>query len=288
MGKKLKKYIKAFVRMLQHKPITAVIKVVEPDRILSDKVALITGGTSGIGKAIALEFHKAGATVVITGRDAVKTRTIAEEISDENAGVYGVGLDMRDVGQFDASVQSIIDLVPQHRIDILVNNAGGIGGDIRNTSEEDFDKVMDTNLKECFFLSKVVADSMIKRGVQGNILNVASSSSLRPAISAYTISKWGIRGLTLGLAKMLIRHGIVVNGIAPGPTATPLLQKNDYSDISHDKMPNGRYAVPEEIAAMALFLAGPQGRTIIGDIVYMTGGAGLIEISDLDYTYNPQ
>lgn len=144
---------------------------------------------------------------------------------------------------------------------------------------------MATNLKSVFFLSKWVACHMIRNKIRGNILNIASSSSLRPANSAYMISKWGVRGLTEGLAKMLVTHGIVVNGIAPGPTATPMLGKRDYSDVGLESSPIGRYALPEEIASMALFLAGPQGRLIVGDIVYMTGGAGIIEQNDVDYTF---
>ena len=126
---------------------------------------------------------------------------------------------------------------------------------------------------------------LLVKNVKGNILNIASSSSLRPAVSAYTLSKWGIRGLTEGLAKMFVRNGIVVNGLAPGPTATPMLGKSDYSDIKLPSSPIGRYALPEEIAAMAVFLCGPMGRTIVGDIVYMTGGAGIIEINDINYDF---
>ncbi len=285
MLNRIKHYIKIFAHIVQHQPITAKIEFVEPQKILDGKVALITGGTSGIGKAIAQEFYKAGATVVITSRSGQKAQEIVCEIGNNDARAYGIQLDMCDTSNFGNIVNDILKTVPQHRIDILVNNAGMIGGDIRHTSEAEFDKVISTNLKGAFFLSKIVADNMIRNKIKGNILNVASSSSLRPAISAYTISKWGIRGLTEGLAKMLIPFGIVVNGIAPGPTATPLLGKSDYSDISHDGLPNGRYAIPEEIAAMALFLAGPQGRTIVGDIVYMTGGAGIIENNDIDYSY---
>ena len=128
---------------------------------------------------------------------------------------------------------------------------------------------------------------MVRNGVRGHILNIPSSSFLLPAISAYTLSKWGIRGLTQGLAKMLAPHGIVVNGLAPGPTATPMLGKEDYSDIALPTNPIGRYALPEEIASMALFLCSSQGDTIVGDIVYMTGGAGVIENNDLDYRFEP-
>lgn len=107
----------------------------------------------------------------------------------------------------------------------MVNNAGVIGGAIKNTTEEEYDTIMQTNLKAVFFLSQLVGKYMKEKHIEGNILNIASSSSLRPAVSAYTISKWGIRGLTMGLARSLAPYGIVVNGLAPGQTATPMLQK---------------------------------------------------------------
>ena len=121
--------------------------------------------------------------------------------------------------------------------------------------------------------------------VEGNILNIASSSALRPAISAYTLSKWGIRGLTLGLAKALSPYGITVNGLAPGPTATPMLLGDDTENITNNGNPIGRYALPEEIANMAVILTSTMGKTIVGDIVYMTGGAGLITYEDMDYSF---
>lgn len=285
MVKTIKQYVRKLVKLIQHKPMTAIITIVEPKNLLKGKVALITGGTSGIGRAIATHFIKAGATVIITSRNENRAKEVAKEISIGANLAVGVCLDISAVDQLQPKIDKIINLVPGHKIDILVNNAGVLGGDIRNTSYEEFDNIITTNLKGTFFLSKIVADHMINNNVEGNILNIASSSSIRPAISAYMLSKWGIRGLTEGLAKMLIPHKIVVNGIAPGPTATPLLQKYDYSDIAHDTIPNGRFALPEEIAAMSLFLAGPQGRSIVGDIVYMTGGAGIIENNDMDYSY---
>lgn len=121
--------------------------------------------------------------------------------------------------------------------------------------------------------------------IPGNILMVASSSSLRPAASAYTLSKWGLRGLTLGLARTLAPFGIVVNGIAPGPTATPMLLAEGEDNIYHPKNPAGRYAMPCEIANMAVMLVSNMGRMIIGDIIYMTGGAGLITNEDMNYTF---
>ncbi len=139
-----------------------------------------------------------------------------------------------------------------------------------------------TNLNGTFFLSKTVAKYMIQNGIKGNILNIASSSSLRPAASAYTFSKWGIRGFTLGLAKTLAPYGITVNGLAPGPTATPMLHRDGH-DITFEKNPMGRFAMPEEIANMAAVLVSDIGRMVVGDIVYMTGGAGVITYDDIEY-----
>ena len=124
---------------------------------------------------------------------------------------------------------------------------------------------------------------MIENHINGNILNLASSSSIRPANSAYAISKWGIKGLTLGLAKMLIKHNIVVNGIAPGPTATPMLMKDGDNSISLPQNPSGRYVMPEEIANLAVILVSSMGRMVVGDIIYVTGGAGVITYDDVNY-----
>lgn len=126
---------------------------------------------------------------------------------------------------------------------------------------------------------------MKDHNIKGNILNISSSSGIRPAVSAYALSKWGIQGLTLGLAKSLAPYGIVVNSIAPGPTATPMLLGNDIQNINRPRLPSGRYAMPCEIANMAVMLVSEMGRTIVGDTIYMTGGAGLITFDDIDYTF---
>lgn len=150
----------------------------------------------------------------------------------------------------------------------------------------EFDAIINTNMKGVFFLSRIAARHMLKLGIKGNILNVCSSSSLRPANSAYTMSKWAVRSLTEGLARMLIPYDIVVNGIAPGPTATPMLMKDGVVDDLN--LPNnltGRYALPEEIANMAVVLVSGMCRMVVGDILYMTGGSGLIYHEDLCYHF---
>ena len=171
-------------------------------------------------------------------------------------------------------------------VDLLINNAGLEGGHINRCVEKDFDSIVNTNMKGTFFLSRIVARHMIANKIQGNILNLCSSSSVRPANSAYAMSKWAVRGGTEGLARLLIPHGIVVNGIAPGMTATPMLKKSGGDDdLSLPRTLVGRYATPEEIANMAVILVSNMCRMVVGDVLYMTGGAGIISHEDVNYNF---
>lgn len=266
--------------------VTANITSAAASELLKGRCALITGGTSGIGFAIAKAFLDAGASVVITGRSQERLSKACAALGCDGR-VYSCVLDNRDVNSFASTFQSILDKIGGgvNDIDILVNNAGVLGACMPNADEETYDAVLDTNLKGVFFLSQLVGKYFRDNNIKGNILNVASSSSLRPAHSAYILSKWGIRGLTLGLAKCLSPHGITVNGVAPGPTATPMLLKEGETNIHHDGIPLGRYVMPEEIANMAVFLTSEMGRSILGDIVYMTGGAGVFSLDDMNYTF---
>lgn len=257
--------------------------------LLKGRNAIVTGGTSGIGLAIAKSFILSGASVIITGRSEERIRQAVDSVkrsSPEHEGqIFGVVLDNSDVASFEAVFEKIKERLGERKIDILVNNAGVLsGGRFSEVSENDFDSVIDTNLKGVYFLSQMIARNMVENKIAGNILNIASSSSLRPATSPYTLSKWGIRGLTLGLAKTLAPHGIVVNGIAPGPTATPMLMTGS-DDITHHGIPAQRYAMPEEIANFAVVMVSGMGRSIMGDIVYMTGGAGNLTYDDINYNF---
>ena len=198
--------------------------------------------------------------------------------------IFGIVLDNTKVNMFEQVFHSAISLVGGRNIDILVNNAGVLGGHIRTASVTEYDNVMNTNLRGVFFLSQLFGKYMKENHIEGNILNIASSSSLRPAVSAYTLSKWGIRGLTLGLARAFAPYGITVNGIAPGQTATPMLLKDTSRGLANNTI-LGRYALPEEIANMAVILVSGLGNTILGDIVYMTGGSALVSYEDMDYHF---
>lgn len=283
--------IKLLVTGQQIKKVYPRIVTLPHNRLLEGRIALVTGGTSGIGKEIAKAFVNAGARVVITGRSLQRIEGTCKEIkassSADEVPIWGVVLDNKQVNNFENAIIDIQDKLHGKHIDILVNNAGVRGGYINNASEDEYDDIMDTNLKGVFFLTQLIAKDMIANNVQGNILNIASASSIRPAISAYHISKWGIRGLTEGLARSLAPYGIVVNAIAPGPTATPMLNKTaDDKDISHPRNLLGRYATPEEIANMALILVSDMSRTIIGDTIFMSGGGGIITNEDVDFKFN--
>ena len=281
---KIKNFIKK--KLVKVKKEKVVIPIIE-GQYLSGRCALITGGSSGIGFAIADSFVKNGAKVVITGRDSNKLEKAKRDLIYKNKvkddTVYTSQLNLCTVERITEALTEIIN-IPGITIDILVNNAGVNGGEMfPNTKVEDYDRILDSNLRGMYFVSQFIANYMVEKNVKGNILNVTSSSSLRPAISPYIVSKWGERGLTLGMAKKYQKHGIVVNAIAPGSTLTPMLNKNGSDDLTLNYAPSGRYLAPEEVANMATILVSDIGKMIIGDTIYMTGGAGLLTFDDMIY-----
>lgn len=278
--------------IFKRSPRNVIAKVVQlaENELLVGQVALITGGTSGIGYAIADAMLNAGAdSVVITGRDEERCKEAVNKLNQINRVHSGKALyqvmDIRSVSNMEECFNDILTKLEGRKITILCNNAGIQGARFGNATESDYDNVMETNYKGAFFLSQIVSHYMIDNGIEGNILNIASSSSLRPTNSAYSLSKACMKELTAGMAKFLIPYGIVVNGIAPGPTATPLMNKDGSSSIEHSSNPSGRFALPEEIANMAVILTSGLGRMVVGSLVYMTGGAGVITYDDSKYKF---
>ena len=286
-----KEAIKKLLRKIfRPKLVKAEISVLAPNQLLNGKKAVITGGTSGIGFQIAKSYLNAGADVLITGRSQSRIDDAIEKIINETPSyksrIFGLEMNVNDITNMEESFMKAVHLLG-NRVDILVNNAGIEGGNINNCTEEQFNAIIDTNVKGAFFLTRITARYMISRKIQGNILNICSSSSLRPANSAYGVSKWAMRGMTEGYARMLAPHGIIVNGIAPGMTATPMLKKQDSEeDIWHPESLVERFAIPEEIANMAVVMASGMCKMVVGDILYMTGGSGLIYNEDEYYNFN--
>lgn len=255
---------------------------------LENRCALITGSSSGIGYSIAEAFLKNGATVIITGRNQDKLKKAKNNLllsckCDEER-IVDFTLDISKLNSLEECFNNIIQQ-SKTPIDIFVNNAGVNGEEVfPYTSEEEYDKILDTNLKGYYFMSQLVVKYMVENKIQGNILNVSSSSALRPAISPYMISKWGIKGLTLGMAKKYLPYGIIVNGIAPGNTATPMVKNEEnLNDLSCDYNLVKRYIAPEEIANISTILVSSMGKMIVGDTIYITGGSGVITYDDMIY-----
>ena len=284
--KKLKKKIKKVCgRIFQRK--TPVYVPVIYGEYLKNRTALITGGTGGIGYSVAEAFVRNGCNVIITGRSMRRITPALEKLKaladDDSHLIAGFEMDISEAAEISGRFERLLEQIEGQKIDILVNNAGVMDGTgIGSTKIEDFEKTIRTNLEGTFFLSQTVSNYMIDNNIKGNILNIASSSSVRPAISPYMLSKWGIRGLTEGMAKRFIPYGITVNGIAPGPTATPML-KQDGDSLNNSRVPAGRYCTPEEVANLAVFMVSDMGRMIVGDIVYITGGSGNITTDDMKY-----
>lgn len=254
---------------------------------LENRCAFITGASSGIGYSIAESFLKNGATVIITGRNEERLKNaknkLIEKYKFKENKIIIAKLDITQIENLEYNVEEIIKK-SNKRVDIFVNNAGINGTEMfPTTSEREFDKIIDTNLKGMYFFSQVIVNYMIENKIKGNILNVTSSSALRPAISPYIISKWGERGLTLGMAKKYLPHGIIVNAIAPGSTSTKMIKETDFDDLNCEYSPSKRFLTPEEVGNIATILVSQMGRMIVGDTIYMTGGAGVLTYDDMSY-----
>lgn len=242
---------------------------------MENKVALIVGGTGGIGAAIAEAFIEAGAKVIISGTKEEKVKNAVEKLGDC---ARGIQIDLNKVGGFDNKVSQAISLFPENRIDILVNCAGVHGNQtFGSVSETTYDSVMNTNLKGMFFMTQVVSNYMKEKRIKGHILNVSSAAALKPGYTPYEISKSGVRSFTLGAAAELIPYGIIVNAIAPGPVATAMLGRKEGDTLYTDCIPAKRFATPSEIGQLAVIMVSDMCNLVIGDTFYVSGGSGTIK-----------
>ena len=243
---------------------------------LADKIALVVGGSGGIGGGIVDAFIRNGCRVVISGTNTSKMKELCDRY---NGWAKYVSINLKDVGQIRQGITEAISCFG--RIDIFVHAAGSHGiGLFSEISEEVYDEVMDVNLKSVFFTCQEISNYMIRQKIQGHILLVGSASCAKPAWTPYEISKWGVRGFTLGLADTLVKHGIVVNSIDPGPVATRMIGKENTEDYAMPVNPAGRMATVNEVANLAVFMCSSAGDMIIGDTFFISGGSGTIKISN--------
>lgn len=240
--------------------------------LLKDKVALITGGASGMGKAEALAFAVQGAKVVIADINYDGAKKVVNEIVENGGSALALQVNMTNSEEINDMVQDILNEFGQ--IDILVNNAGIFDKykTSLETSEEDWDFFFNINLKSAFLLSNLVLPGMISRG-NGSIINISSVAGLVAGKggAAYTASKHGLIGYTKHLASVYASQGIKVNAICPGTIVTPLT-KDILENIPVDQIPAKRFGQQEEVAELAVFLASDQAKFMNGTAIPIDGG----------------
>lgn len=248
------------------------------DYSLAGKVALITGGRRGIGKTIALAFAEAGADVSVCDviMDDGQLDGVAEEIKRLGRRSLAIQADTSRKTDVDNLVNRVMDELGA--IDILVNNAGiGVPGKLVDLKEDEWDRVIDTDLKGYFLCAQAVGKKMIERK-QGNILCIASQFAFKaaPGLGVYSIAKAGVVMLTRVLARELGSYGIRANAIAPGLVKTEL-SRHDWNnpDIRAQReaaIPIGRLAETDDLASIALFLASKASSYITGHTILVDGG----------------
>lgn len=246
-------------------------------KLLDGKVAIVTGGNSGIGASIVLELAKQGANIVIDYVvNPAATEALEKQVSALGDQVLGVDADVSKIPELQKLVDATI--AKFGKLDILVNNAGvETRTSVLNTTEAQYDKVMNINLKSAFFATQIAAKQMIKQK-NGRIINISSVHEdwPMPDNTAYCLSKGGMRMLTRTAALELAKYHILVTAVGPGAVATPINTATMKDPALMEKLdsaiPLGRMAKPEEIARVVAFLCGDGASYITATTVFVDGG----------------
>jgi gluconate 5-dehydrogenase len=244
---------------------------------LRGKTALVTGGTHGLGMAIATGLAEAGATIVINDLSPEKLEAAKRAYTKNGIAIHTYLLDVTD----EAAVEQMVPLIEREvaPIDILVNNAGIIKRvPILEMKAEAFRQVLDVDLTGPFIMSKTIAKGMVERGY-GKIINICSMMSElgRDTVSAYAAAKGGLKMLTRNMATEWARFNIQINGIGPGYFATaqtaPIREEgHPFNDFIINRTPAGRWGNPEDLAGTAVFLASEASAFVNGQVIYVDGG----------------
>ncbi len=245
---------------------------------LEGKVAIVTGGNTGIGMAIVLALAAEGASIVIDYvADPDATEALEKQLRDVDEKVTAVEADVSSVADLQRLVGTAVSTFG--RLDIMVNNAGvETRTSILDTTEAQYEKVLDVNLKSAFFGTQLAARQMIAQGDGGRIINVTSVHEdwPMPGNTAYCLSKGGMRMLTRTAGVELAPHGVLVVGVGPGAVETPINTATMTDPVALKKLdgaiPLGRMAKPEEIGSVVAFLAGPGASYVTATTVFADGG----------------
>jgi len=246
------------------------IAQIQRGEVLKGRRVLVTGGSSGIGLAIAKRCLAEGATVIITGRDEAKLKAVQVQINNPNLSV--LPWDVSCIDQHDSKLVEVLEMAGGN-LDVLVNNAGILlEQNFFSTTEDVWDKTYAVNSKAVFFLSQRLSQFWMQRKATGKILNISSTGGFLGAPYPYRMTKWDLVGLTSGLGQVLAPHGIIVNGIAPGRIATSMLGREDTTNVHDLYQPVQRLGLPEEVAELAVFLMSDAANYIVGQTIICDGG----------------
>ena len=253
-------------------------EVTRDGRELEGQVALVTGGSRGIGLAIAGELAGVGARVAVLGRDGERAREAAAGLPTVSTGEHrGFSCDVADAGEVAETVEAVVGELGG--VSILVNNAGITRDNILlRLKDEDWDEVMRVNLKGAFNLTRALARQMMKRR-DGVIVNITSVVGLmgNAGQSNYAASKAGLVGFTKSVARELASRNVRCNAVAPGYVRTDMTATltEDQTEALMENIPLGRLGEPEDIAGVVRFLAGPAARYITGQVLTVDGGMAM-------------
>lgn len=276
------KHLRAFGRVIKHVYryggySTINIQRVSYGKVLDGKKVIVTGGSSGIGLSIAKKLLSHGATVLITGRNLTTLETVENEI--DNNKFKTLAWDVSIVSECERRLIEAVEILGGE-VDILVNNAGVVNSEqFMDVSERVWDKIYATNSKGLFFLTQNICRHWLKREKRSckKIINISSQGGFVGATYPYRMTKWDVAGLTQGLGLKLAPDGIIINGIAPGIISTKMqptcIKQGD--NIFSSQNPLKRFGLPEEIAELALFLAGDSSNFIVGQTIVCDGGYSL-------------
>ena len=245
---------------------------------LNDKVAIVTGASRGIGKAIAIQLAKCGSKLVLVSRNAEALDSVKESINSQGGNAVAMSGDISSLNSFAEIIANTVS--KWERIDILVNNAGTTRDNIiMRMKEEDWDSVLDVNLKGCFNGIKAVTRPMIKNK-SGKIISITSVIGQigNAGQSNYAASKAGIIGLTKSIAKELGSRNITVNAVSPGYISTDMTDKLDeeVKEKMKSSIPLGRLGTPQDVANLVCFLASDAAEYITGQTFNVDGGLVMI------------